>query len=58
MSTGQTAKTPNTDQAAVPWAAALNKLREWDPPLGGAGCKDDGESLDGGSFANQVHRVG
>jgi alkylhydroperoxidase/carboxymuconolactone decarboxylase family protein YurZ len=32
MATGeQTAKTSGSDQAASPWAAALGKLREWDP---------------------------
>ena len=32
MATGEeTAKTLSSDQAAGPWAAALSKLREWDP---------------------------
>jgi alkylhydroperoxidase/carboxymuconolactone decarboxylase family protein YurZ len=32
MATGEeTAKTLSSDQAASPWAAALSKLREWDP---------------------------
>jgi alkylhydroperoxidase/carboxymuconolactone decarboxylase family protein YurZ len=32
MATGEeTAKAPGSDQAASPWAAALSKLREWDP---------------------------
>ena len=32
MATGEeTAKPSGSDQAASPWAAALSKLREWDP---------------------------
>jgi alkylhydroperoxidase/carboxymuconolactone decarboxylase family protein YurZ len=32
MATGEeTAKAPGSDQAASPWAAALSKLRQWDP---------------------------
>jgi len=31
MATGQTAKAQDSEHASVPWAAAMSKLREWDP---------------------------
>jgi hypothetical protein len=40
MATGEeTAKAPGSDQAASPWAAGLNQLREWDPAWAERGVK-------------------
>ena len=57
MATGEeTAKASGSDQAASPWAAALSKLREWDPAWAEQAVKLTTNPWTEGANGRRVHR--